>query len=145
MNLSDSKRGHIEVVNTGTSAQHPTEDPSFIIDFPVEEVKRLSGLDVKPHEAKAILSRLGFWVSGNPPAYRVAVPTWRPDVHGPADLVEEVIRIVGVDNVPASAFAPPRRVAPGHDGWAKAHLPRAACAGGAWSCGGRHVVVHPEK
>ena len=84
-----------EMVVAGT-----VPDPSFIIDFPIEEVKRLSGLDVKSHEIKAILNRLGFWVSGNPPVYKVAVPTWRPDIHGKADLVEEVMRIVGINRVP---------------------------------------------
>ncbi len=75
-------------------------DPSIIIDFPVDEVKRLSGLDVKPHEIKAVLGLLGFWVSGSAPVFKVAVPTWRPDIHGKADLVEEVMRIVGVNRVP---------------------------------------------
>ncbi|MEM8812812.1 MAG: phenylalanine--tRNA ligase subunit beta [Pseudomonadota bacterium] len=75
-------------------------DPSIILDFPVEEVKRLAGLDVKPHEAKAVLNRLGFWVSGTPPVYKVAAPSWRPDIHGKADLVEEVMRIIGIDRVP---------------------------------------------
>jgi len=74
--------------------------PSLILDFPIDEVKRLSGLDVQSHEIKAILTLLGFWVSGNPPVYKVAVPSWRPDVFGKADLVEEVMRIVGVNNVP---------------------------------------------
>jgi phenylalanyl-tRNA synthetase beta chain len=35
---------------------------------------------------------------------KVAVPTWRPDVEGKADLVEEVVRIIGVDNVPSTPF-----------------------------------------
>ena len=35
---------------------------------------------------------------------KVAVPSWRPDVHGKADLVEEIVRIVGVDRVPMTPF-----------------------------------------
>ena len=35
---------------------------------------------------------------------KVAVPTWRPDVHGRADIVEEIMRIVGVDRVPSTPF-----------------------------------------
>jgi len=84
-----------EMVVAGT-----VPDPSFILDFPIDEVKRLSGLDVRAHEIKVILNRLGFWVSGNPPTFKVAVPSWRPDVFGKADLVEEVMRIVGINRVP---------------------------------------------
>src|SRR5690606_36729568 len=36
------------------------------------------------------------------PNVKVAVPPWRPDIHGPTDLVEEVVRIAGMDNVPAA-------------------------------------------
>ena len=78
-----------------------------IVDFPIAEVKRLTGLDVPLVEIKAILTALGFWVSGNAPMLKVAVPSWRPDIEGKADLVEEVVRIVGVDNVP---LVPIRRV-----------------------------------
>jgi phenylalanyl-tRNA synthetase beta chain len=71
-----------------------------IVDFPVSEVKRLTGMEVAQVEMKAILNALGFWVSGNGPVLKVAVPSWRPDIEGKADLVEEIVRIVGVDQVP---------------------------------------------
>ena len=73
-----------------------------IIDFPLAEVKRLSGLDIPPHEIKAILKLLGFWTTGTSDVIKVAVPSWRPDVEGKADLVEEVMRIEGVDRVPVT-------------------------------------------
>src|SRR4051794_23444249 len=72
-----------------------------VIDFPWTEVKRLSGLDVPRPEAKVILEELGFHVSGSGERVRVLPPSWRPDVEGKADLVEEVIRIVGLDRVEA--------------------------------------------
>ena len=71
-----------------------------IIDFPWSETRRLTGLDVPRHEAKLTLQGLGFWVSGQGDVVKVAVPSWRPDVEGKADLVEEITRIAGVDNVP---------------------------------------------
>jgi len=71
-----------------------------IVDFPVSETGRLTGLDVPPAEVKAVLTRLGFWVTGSGDTLKVAVPSWRPDVTMKADLVEEVMRIVGVDRVP---------------------------------------------
>lgn len=69
------------------------------IDFPFSEVKRLTGLSVSDAEIKGVLTRLGFWVTGSGDTVKVAPPSWRPDVHGKADLVEEVVRIVGLDKV----------------------------------------------
>jgi phenylalanyl-tRNA synthetase beta chain len=74
--------------------------PDRVIDFPLDEVKRLGGLDVPLVELKLVLNRLGFFTAGAGPVIKVAIPTWRPDVHGKADIVEEVVRIVGVDRVP---------------------------------------------
>ncbi|WFR95428.1 phenylalanine--tRNA ligase subunit beta [Rhizobium tumorigenes] len=70
-----------------------------IVDFPFAEIKRLTGLEVSTTESTEILQRLGFKVSGSGERVSVAVPSWRPDVDGKADLVEEVMRIHGVDNI----------------------------------------------
>ena len=70
-----------------------------IVDFPFADVKRLTGLEVSSEESIDILSRLGFTVTGSGERVSVAVPSWRPDVDGKADLVEEVMRIHGVDNI----------------------------------------------
>src|SRR3954447_20907235 len=70
-----------------------------VIDFPVTEVKRLAGIDVPMAEMKRILTHLGFMMAGAGPVVKVAVPSWRSDVHGKADIVEEVVRISGVDKV----------------------------------------------
>jgi len=75
------------------------------VTFPPAEVKRLTGLDVPRAEALAILTRLGFGVSGDGERVDVTVPSWRPDIDGKADLVEEVMRIHGVDRI-ASAPLP---------------------------------------
>ena len=53
---------------------------------------------------KRILGHLGFMMAGNGPVVKVAVPSWRSDVHGKADIVEEIVRIVGVDKVPMTPF-----------------------------------------
>ena len=70
-----------------------------VVDFPLSEVKRLTGLEVSIDESKSILTKLGFSVSGSGERISVAVPSWRPDVDGKADLVEEIMRIHGVDNI----------------------------------------------
>jgi phenylalanyl-tRNA synthetase beta chain len=75
-----------------------------VIEFPVAEVKRLAGLELPFAEMKPVLNRLGFVTSGKAPIIKVTVPTWRPDVEGKADLVEEIVRIVGVDRVPMTPF-----------------------------------------
>ncbi len=87
-----------------TLAGEPPED-NRIIDFKTSEVLRLTGLELAQVEIKSILTALGFWLSGHGPGYKVSIPTWRPDVSQPADLVEEVIRIAGVDRVDAVPMA----------------------------------------
>jgi phenylalanyl-tRNA synthetase beta chain len=81
-----------------------------IIDFPIAEVKRLAAIDVPFPEMRRILTHLGFMVAGSGPVVKVAVPSWRSDVTGKADIVEEVMRIFGVDKVPMTPF--PRGDAP---------------------------------
>ena len=75
-----------------------------VIDFPIDEVKRLAGIEVPLPEIKRILSHLGFMLAGSGPVAKIAVPSWRADVHGKADIVEEIVRIVGVDRVPLTPF-----------------------------------------
>jgi phenylalanyl-tRNA synthetase beta chain len=75
-----------------------------VIDFPLSEVKRLAGIEVPLPQVRRILTHLGFIVAGSGPLLKVAVPSWRSDVHGKADIVEEIVRIVGVDQVPMTPF-----------------------------------------
>ncbi|WP_158667768.1 phenylalanine--tRNA ligase subunit beta [Bradyrhizobium guangdongense] len=92
----------------GTPSETVVAGKSFgddrVIDFPVTEVKRLSGIEVPQSEMKRILTHLGFMMAGPGPVVKVAVPSWRTDVHGKADIVEEIVRIFGVDKVPMTPF-----------------------------------------
>ena len=77
-----------------------------LVDFPFSEVKRLTGLNVSVEESRQILTGLGFEIlSGDEERVQVAVPSWRPDVDGKADLVEEVMRVHGVDNIKPEPLA----------------------------------------
>ncbi|MEX3010942.1 phenylalanine--tRNA ligase subunit beta [Hoeflea sp. TYP-13] len=76
-----------------------SEPEMKVVEFPVSEVKRLTGIDVPRDESLDILRRLGFEPSGDGEIVDVKVPTWRPDVDGKADLVEEVMRIYGVNRI----------------------------------------------
>src|SRR5207342_3253265 len=78
--------------------------PARVIDFPPHEVQRLAGIEVALPEIKRVLGALGFAVAGEGVSVKVTVPSWRADVHGKADLVEEVVRILGVDRIPATPF-----------------------------------------
>jgi phenylalanyl-tRNA synthetase beta chain len=78
--------------------------PERVIDFPISEIKRLAGIAVPLPEVRRVLERLGFFAAGQGERVKVAVPSWRPDIHNKADLVEEVVRILGVDRVPFTPF-----------------------------------------
>ena len=78
--------------------------PERVIDFPLSELKRLAGLTVPLLETRRVLERLGFFVAGQGERVKVAVPSWRADVQNKADIVEEIVRIVGLDRVPPTPF-----------------------------------------
>ncbi|HKR25168.1 MAG TPA: phenylalanine--tRNA ligase subunit beta, partial [Allosphingosinicella sp.] len=59
------------------------------------------GLAVPEDRQQIILQRLGFVVTRSDP-WKISVPSWRRDVDGAADIVEEVVRIEGIDGVPST-------------------------------------------
>ncbi|MBC7497304.1 MAG: phenylalanine--tRNA ligase subunit beta, partial [Sphingomonadaceae bacterium] len=71
------------------------------IAFDPARTLALAGVDIPADEQGAILTRLGFAVSTRDRAM-VAVPSWRRDIDGPADLVEEIVRIHGLSHVPST-------------------------------------------
>jgi len=76
-----------------------------VIDFPLSELPRLAGLKLPLTDVRRVLEKLGFFAAGKGERVKVAVPSWRPDVHGRADIVEELVRIIGVERVPSTPFA----------------------------------------
>ena len=74
--------------------------PERRIAFPWSETRRLTGLDLPEAEMRGSLEALGFSVGRTVGAdAEVGVPTWRPDIDGKADIVEEIIRLAGLDRV----------------------------------------------
>ena len=69
------------------------------LSLPVTEVRRLTGIEVPRKDILSILDNLGFAPKDEGGTIAVTVPSWRPDVEGKADLVEEVMRMHGVDNI----------------------------------------------
>ena len=87
------------------------EAPPRPAAFPFDRgyVKKLSGLSVPPARIDKILADLGFELSGE----MVQPPSWRRDVEGKADLVEEVARIEGFGSLPAEPLPETPRAAGG--------------------------------
>jgi len=71
--------------------------PATVIAYDPARAETLGGLAVASERQQAILESLGFTVSAD---WHVGVPSWRRDVESVPDLVEEVIRIEGIDHVP---------------------------------------------
>src|SRR3569623_240540 len=86
--------------------------PNTIFEFPISEVRRLTGLQLPAARITDLLTRLGFGVTGTGPVVTVKVPSWRPDVTQKADLVEEVMRMEGVVKVPVAPLPRLSGVAP---------------------------------
>ena len=89
------------------AGQVPAPPPA--IDFDPGYVKKLAGIELPNDRIRTILETLGFAFEG----WRVQPPTWRRDVDGKADLVEEVARIAGYDALPAEPLPPMARPASG--------------------------------
>ncbi len=82
-----------------------------LIEFRSSEVKRLSGLELEDTQILQILTDLGFESERSGGTFSISVPSWRPDIEGPACLVEEVARIHGYENLPAVPMKRPRAIA----------------------------------
>jgi phenylalanyl-tRNA synthetase beta chain len=72
---------------------------TFSVHFSFDRVEKLMGLALPDAEIRRTLEALGFVVAGDGPRFTVTAPSWRPDIHGPADLVEEVARIAGLESI----------------------------------------------
>lgn len=80
--------------------ENPRPWSAPVVVLPAGEPERLLGVPVTPEQSADYLRRLGFGVTGEKDL-EVQVPAFRPDVGRPADLVEEIARLHGFDNIPA--------------------------------------------
>ena len=76
-----------------------TNKKNKIINFQVEKFEKLIGISITAKEIDKILSSLGFKCKKSKKSLKIEVPSWRPDVSLDEDLIEELIRIKGFDNI----------------------------------------------
>lgn len=87
------------------------------VRFDPQRVQQLTGLEIAENDMQAILEKLGFDVETGK-IWQVTAPSWRPDIDDTtngADIVEEIVRIYGLDEVPSTPL-------PRHSGVAKPTL-----------------------
>ncbi len=82
------------------AGEAPIARAEVVFDF--ARIEKLSGLAVSESDSKRILEALGFTARAKDKSTVVIAPSWRPDIHGAADIVEEVIRIVGLEKIPST-------------------------------------------
>jgi phenylalanyl-tRNA synthetase beta chain len=85
---------------TTIAGKPPKANKPFKFDPAI--IKRLSGLDRSASEIKRLLGALGVTLTGKGKQLKATPPSWRPDLAIGTDLVEEVVRLIGVDAVPAT-------------------------------------------
>ncbi|MFN6388352.1 MAG: phenylalanine--tRNA ligase subunit beta [Bacteroidota bacterium] len=87
-------------ISSDVTDVYPTVAPKTEVAVKYHYIKKLSGKNYHPEAVKKILTALGFEVIAEGiDELRVAVPYSKPDISIPADLVEEILRIDGLDNI----------------------------------------------
>jgi len=75
------------------------KDKKNKIKFKIKLFEEIAGFKIKEKEIIKILTDLGFGISKKKQELELKIPTWRPDITQPIDIVEEVVRIKGYDNI----------------------------------------------
>ncbi len=81
---------------------YPGEQPLTEIQLRPKRVNFVLGTEVEPATMQEILTRLGFSVETARSVYSVTVPSFRSDVTREIDLIEEIARVYGYDNIPTA-------------------------------------------
>ncbi len=80
--------------------QYPGKVARSVISVRVDRASKLLGMPIHSSEAKSYLERLGMEVGGHGDPYQVVTPSWRPDLVREEDLIEELGRVHGYDQIP---------------------------------------------
>lgn len=87
-----------EVVR-GVCDEFPGRREARIVELRPDRVNRLLGTRLSPESIRGYLENLGFPLEAAGDRLRVTVPSWRPDIELEADLIEEVARLHGYENI----------------------------------------------
>ncbi len=79
--------------------QKTEKDKKSKIRFKLSLFEKIAGFKIKDKEIIKILNNLGFGVKKKKQDLEIKIPTWRPDITQPIDVVEEIVRIKGYDNI----------------------------------------------
>lgn len=90
-----------EVV-TGVSDLYPGRTDARVIELRPERVNHLLGTDLSPNEIRGYLENLGFPLKVKGGRIQVTIPSYRPDLELEVDLIEEVARLYGYNNIPST-------------------------------------------
>jgi len=122
-----------EVSEPVIAGVEPAPAPS--VSFPFARVNKITGLDLPDDKIRTVLEATGFAVGPLVEGVAsVTPPTWRRDIEGAADLVEDVLRLSGFDDLPRTPLPalPGRREPLLTTGQNRARLARRALAGRGW-------------
>lgn len=86
-----------KVTSVADTMKKPGE--SVVVDVSVEEINGLLGTDYDKRIIVAILENVGFRINAKSNNLKVVVPLWRTDIHIKEDIIEEVGRLLGYDNI----------------------------------------------
>ena len=107
---------HAGATVVGTLSQAPELTPR-VIDFDPRRVSQLAGTDISPDVSRALLERLRCQVEEEADVWTVTVPADRLDLTAEHDLVEEVIRLYGLENIPVTELSVASRPLPASPYW----------------------------
>ncbi|MBT4864102.1 MAG: phenylalanine--tRNA ligase subunit beta [Planctomycetaceae bacterium] len=97
-----------ELLDEPVIAGKPTDEETPAVTLRFAQLKRILGIDIPAADAIRILKELGLTQQGEATAESAAfiAPSWRRDLTREIDLIEEVVRIYGYDEIPADVPVP---------------------------------------